>query len=162
MGKSPVLFIATKILRENGTGPTLIIGPPLTLMENQIEAAERVGVRAVTANDRVIADIEIKMGNNLEIVRGDLIRENLAIQVNPLQTRGQRLAWLVQALVDGGILSNGQGRSCGRALIASSRFRVSGTLAWFPALQGALRLLLGFLALRLSGKLKRRLSRRPC
>ena len=62
-----------------------------------------------TANDRVISDIKEQMGGNLEIVRGDLIRENLAIQVNPLQTREQRLAWLAQMLVGDEILSNGQG-----------------------------------------------------
>ena len=62
-----------------------------------------------TANNRVIADIREQMGNDLEIVRGDLIRENLAIQVNPLQTREQRLAWLAQMLIDNEILSNGQG-----------------------------------------------------
>ena len=62
-----------------------------------------------TANDRVIADIKEQMGSNLEIVRGDLIRENLAIQVNPLQTREQRLAWLAQMLVGDEALSNGQG-----------------------------------------------------
>lgn len=62
-----------------------------------------------TANDRVISDIKEQMGGNLEIVWGDLIRENLAIQVNPLQTREQRLAWLAQMLVGDEILSNGQG-----------------------------------------------------
>ena len=196
-GKSLVYFVSTKILRENGAGPTLIISPLLALMENQVESARIFGVDAVavnsdnkdqwddiyrnlnrvdalivsperlsneqfmrhlaevpgielvvvdeahsisdwghdfrpdyqrvskiidglpgnvtvlgttaTANDRVISDIKEQMGGNLEIVRGDLIRENLAIQVNPLQTREQRLAWLAQMLVGDEILSNGQG-----------------------------------------------------
>ena len=196
-GKSLVYFIATKILREGGAGPTLIVSPLLALMENQIESAQKIGVGAVTinsdnkdqwvniysnfanidaliisperlsnerfmdrlaevrgielvvvdeahsisdwghdfrpdyqrvsklidglpgnvtvlgttatANNRVIADIKEQMGNDLEIVRGDLIRENLAIQVNPPQTREQRLAWLAQMLIDNEILSNGQG-----------------------------------------------------
>lgn len=49
-GKSFVYFIATKLLRENGSGPALLISPLLSLMRNQIAAAERMGVRAVTIN----------------------------------------------------------------------------------------------------------------
>ena len=45
-GKSFVYFIATKLLRERGAGPTLLISPLLALMRNQIAAAERMGVRA--------------------------------------------------------------------------------------------------------------------
>lgn len=196
-GKSVVYFIATKILRENGAGPTLIISPLLALMENQIESAKKIGIDAVTinsdnrdqwddiydnldhvdaliiaperlsnekflerladvsgielvvvdeahsisdwghdfrpdyqrisnflkglpgsvtvlgttatANNRVIDDIKVQIDSGLEIIKGDLIRENLAIQVNPLQTREQRLAWLAQMLVEDKILSNGQG-----------------------------------------------------
>ena len=49
-GKSFVYFIATKLLREAGTGPALLISPLLALMRNQIAAAERMGVRAATIN----------------------------------------------------------------------------------------------------------------
>jgi ATP-dependent DNA helicase RecQ len=49
-GKSFVYFIATKLLREVGAGPSLLISPLLALMRNQIAAAERMGVRAVTIN----------------------------------------------------------------------------------------------------------------
>ena len=42
-GKSFVYFIATKLLREAGTGPALLISPLLSLMRNQIAAAERMG-----------------------------------------------------------------------------------------------------------------------
>ncbi len=49
-GKSNVYFIAAKLLREAGQGPTLLISPLLALMRNQIEAAERMGVRAATIN----------------------------------------------------------------------------------------------------------------
>jgi superfamily II DNA helicase RecQ len=45
-GKSLVYFIASKILREQGAGPTLLISPLLSLMRNQVEAAERIGIRA--------------------------------------------------------------------------------------------------------------------
>ncbi|MFT8898005.1 MAG: RecQ family ATP-dependent DNA helicase [Acetobacter sp.] len=49
-GKSFVYFIATKLLREAGAGPVLLISPLLALMRNQIAAAERMGVRAATIN----------------------------------------------------------------------------------------------------------------
>ncbi len=49
-GKSFVYFIAIKLLREQGAGPALLISPLLSLMRNQIAAAERMGVRAKTIN----------------------------------------------------------------------------------------------------------------
>ena len=49
-GKSSVYFISTRILRDRGAGPTIIVSPLLALMRNQIEAAERLGIRAVTIN----------------------------------------------------------------------------------------------------------------
>lgn len=49
-GKSFVYFIATKLLREQGAGPAILISPLLALMRNQIAAAERMGVRAKTIN----------------------------------------------------------------------------------------------------------------
>lgn len=47
-GKSFVYFIATKLLREAGMGPALLVSPLLALMRNQIASAERMGVRAET------------------------------------------------------------------------------------------------------------------
>lgn len=49
-GKSFVYFISAKLLRENGRGPALLISPLLSLMRNQIAAAERMGLRAATIN----------------------------------------------------------------------------------------------------------------
>ena len=49
-GKSAVYFVATKLLRERGAGPTLIVSPLLALMRNQIDAATRLGLRAHTIN----------------------------------------------------------------------------------------------------------------
>jgi len=46
-GKSFVYFIATKLLREAGEGPALLISPLLALMRNQKAAARRMGVRAL-------------------------------------------------------------------------------------------------------------------
>ncbi|PPK98138.1 ATP-dependent DNA helicase RecQ [Kineococcus xinjiangensis] len=49
-GKSAVYFVATALLRARGAGPTVIVSPLLALMRNQVAAAERAGVRAVTVN----------------------------------------------------------------------------------------------------------------
>ena len=57
-GKSAVYFVATALLRAAGAGPTVIVSPLLALMRNQIEAAERAGIRAVTVNSANTADWE--------------------------------------------------------------------------------------------------------
>ena len=49
-GKSTVYFIATRILRNNGRGPSLIVSPLLALMRNQMDAAERLGIGALSIN----------------------------------------------------------------------------------------------------------------
>jgi ATP-dependent DNA helicase RecQ len=49
-GKSAVYFVATALLRSRGAGPTVIVSPLLALMRNQIAAAQRAGIRAVTVN----------------------------------------------------------------------------------------------------------------
>ena len=46
-GKSVVYFIATKLLREAGEGPALLVSPLLALMRNQITAAERMRIHAI-------------------------------------------------------------------------------------------------------------------
>ena len=189
-GKSMVYFLATKLLREQGVGPTLLISPLLSLMRNQIETAARIGINAysinsdnkqdwseindlllnntcdlllisperlnnaefrtkilpgisgnigmlvvdeahcisdwghdfrpdyrrivriitilpqgvpvlgttATANDRVVADIQSQLGNQLLILRGPLDRESLRLQSIRLPGRSERLAWLAQNL----------------------------------------------------------------
>lgn len=49
-GKSAVYFISTRIFRDRGLGPTIIVSPLLALMRNQVSAAERLGIRAETLN----------------------------------------------------------------------------------------------------------------
>jgi ATP-dependent DNA helicase RecQ len=49
-GKSAVYFLATALMRRQGAGPTVLISPLLALMRNQIAAAERLGIHAVTVN----------------------------------------------------------------------------------------------------------------
>ena len=79
-GKSMVYFLATKLLREQGAGPTLLISPLLSLMRNQLEAAQRIGVVARTINST----------NNKEWLQ---IQNELAEdQVNLLLISPERLA----------------------------------------------------------------------
>src|SRR2546430_4109079 len=47
-GKSIVYFLATKILRDSGSGPALLVSPLLALMRNQIDAARNIGLRPFT------------------------------------------------------------------------------------------------------------------
>jgi len=188
-GKSSVYFISTKIYRDRGTGPTIIVSPLLALMRNQIESAQRLGIVAetmnsantsgwqavtarilnnqvdcllisperlandtfietvlqpiadrialmvideahcisdwghdfrpdyrrivsilrqlppnvpvlgttATANNRVVADIQTQLGN-IQIQRGSLIRESLALQTMVLSDQASRLAWLGQVI----------------------------------------------------------------
>ena len=49
-GKSAVYFIASRLMRDEGARPTLLISPLLALMRNQIQMAERLGVSAETVN----------------------------------------------------------------------------------------------------------------
>jgi ATP-dependent DNA helicase RecQ len=49
-GKSIVYFVATRALRDQNLGPTLIVSPLLALMRNQMEAAERLGIVASSIN----------------------------------------------------------------------------------------------------------------
>ncbi len=68
-GKSAVYFVATLLLREEGSGPTVIISPLLALMRNQIAAAERAGIRAVTINS---TNMEQWEETNAAIQRGEV------------------------------------------------------------------------------------------
>jgi ATP-dependent DNA helicase RecQ len=189
-GKSLVYFLATKLLREQGAGPTLLISPLLSLMRNQIEMAGRIGIRAhtihsanreewdtveaalkqnacdillisperlnnerflqsvlpgmaggvglfvvdeahcisdwghdfrpdyrrivrilqmlpksipvlgttATANNRVVADIQSQLGEDLFVLRGTLTRESLRLQTITLSNQSERLAWLIENL----------------------------------------------------------------
>jgi len=188
-GKSSVYFISTKIFRDRGLGPTIIVSPLLALMRNQIESAQRLGIMAetmnstnreewrsvtqrilnnqvdcllisperlandqfvetvlqpiadrialmvideahcisdwghdfrpdyrrivnilrqlpantpvlgttATANNRVVQDIQTQMGD-IQIQRGTLIRESLALQNIVLPDQASRLAWLAQTI----------------------------------------------------------------
>ncbi|MDP8220869.1 MAG: RecQ family ATP-dependent DNA helicase [Candidatus Stygibacter frigidus] len=49
-GKSYVYFIATSLLRESGKGMAILVSPLLSLMRNQLLAAEKMGINAATIN----------------------------------------------------------------------------------------------------------------
>ena len=44
-GKSFVYFVATKLLREAGAGPTLLVSPLLALMRNQLDSLRAPSLR---------------------------------------------------------------------------------------------------------------------
>ncbi|MBO5313223.1 MAG: RecQ family ATP-dependent DNA helicase [Clostridia bacterium] len=186
-GKSLVYFVCTKLLRAQGRGVTLVVSPLLSLMRNQLEAGQRLGLRCemlnsrvkdrkeeildlmergetdlvlitpetlfsgdvqkrlenieigllvideahcisdwghdfrleygslrriisalppsvpilattATANDRVIEDLEKQLGDNTYVSRGELMRDNLYIQVMHMPSRSERYAWLIQSI----------------------------------------------------------------
>ena len=49
-GKSLVYFVCTKLMREQRRGVTVVVSPLLVLMENQIEAAEKLGLQCDALN----------------------------------------------------------------------------------------------------------------
>lgn len=79
-GKSMVYFVAAKLMRAQGRGVTLIISPLLALMRNQIEAANRLQLKALTINSTNT--------DNWEVVR----RELLADRADLLLISPERLA----------------------------------------------------------------------
>ncbi len=96
-GKSFVYFIATRLLREGGLGPTLLVSPLLALMRNQIAATERMGVRAETINsdneeewDRVEKAARAGAVDILLISPERLANERFRDQVLALATAGGR------------------------------------------------------------------------
>lgn len=191
-GKSMVYFLATKLLREQGKGPTILISPLLSLMRNQIDSADRIGINAksinsvnqedwdevfeeirndnvdliivsperlandsfretvldevasniglfvvdeahcisdwghdfrpdyrrivrildalpsnipvlattATANNRVVEDISNQLGENIDIIRGPLVRESLSLQNITMPNPAVRLAWITERLAE--------------------------------------------------------------
>ena len=95
-GKSFVYFIATKLLRDDGNGPALLISPLLALMRNQIAAAERMGVRAATINSDNVGDwtrVEAK------IARGEID----ILLISPERLANERFRTRVLASIAGKI-----------------------------------------------------------
>lgn len=70
-GKSLVYFLATRLLRDQNAGCTLLISPLLALMRNQITAAQRIGIKAATINS--------SNKNEWENVKNQLLAGNVDI-----------------------------------------------------------------------------------
>jgi ATP-dependent DNA helicase RecQ len=51
-----------------------------------------------TANDRVVDGVVSQLGDGLEVFRGPLAREGLALHVIDLKSPAARMAWLAQTL----------------------------------------------------------------
>ena len=68
-GKSFVYFIATKLLREEGKGPALLVSPLLSLMRNQIVAAKKMGVLA----EKITSDNKHEWNSVYERIRRDQV-----------------------------------------------------------------------------------------
>jgi ATP-dependent DNA helicase RecQ len=75
-----------------------------------------------TANDRVIDDVAAQLGPNLEVIRGPLGRDSLHLQVVPLPSQAERLAWLAA------YLSSADGTGIVYVLTQADARRVSGWL----------------------------------
>jgi ATP-dependent DNA helicase RecQ len=99
-GKSAVYFLATRLLRDRGAGPTLIVSPLLALMRNQIAAAERLGLRARTINSTNRDDWR-QVGGELAADAVDLLLvgperlNNPAFRAELLPTFARRVGLLV-------------------------------------------------------------------
>ena len=99
-GKSFVYFIATKLLREAGCGPALLFSPLLSLMRNQIAAADRMGVRAVritSDNSAQWAEVEACLQrDDVDILLISPERlGNEHFRIGPLAEIAERIALLV-------------------------------------------------------------------
>jgi len=91
-GKSMVYFLSTRMRRDAGGGFTLLISPLLALMRNQIQAAERLKIRAATINSsnqdeweavqsQVLKDQVDLLLISPERLANDAFRENIMIPV---------------------------------------------------------------------------------
>ena len=81
-GKSAVYFVATSLLREQGLGPTLLVSPLLALMRNQIEAANRLGLRSMTVNSSTNTTVA-ELAERLEADDIDLVLVSPERLANP-------------------------------------------------------------------------------
>lgn len=71
-GKSLVYFVCTKLMREQKRGVTMVVSPLLALMENQIDAAQKIGLRCNVLNSTV-KDMRDEILTSLEKDELDLI-----------------------------------------------------------------------------------------
>lgn len=95
-GKSIVYFIATRLLRDEGRGPTILISPLLALMRDQIAMAERLGVRARSidsTNEAEWDEIEAELaGDEIDL-----------LLISPERLANQRFREKTLSLIEKGI-----------------------------------------------------------
>ena len=89
-GKSAIYFISTRILRDRGAGVTVIVSPLLALMRNQIDAADRLGIRAETINSTNTAD--------WDGIRGEILGDRIdAVLISPERLSNEKFVETVLA-----------------------------------------------------------------
>src|SRR3954464_15302684 len=98
-GKSAVYFVATALLRARGAGPTVIVSPLLALMRNQVEAAQRAGIRAETINS---ANVQDWADVHARIAAGDV--DVLLVSPERLNNPGFRDEGLPRLAADAGLV----------------------------------------------------------
>jgi ATP-dependent DNA helicase RecQ len=98
-GKSAVYFVATAMLRRRGSGPTVIVSPLLALMRNQVAAAQRAGIAAVTVNS---SNVEQWQAVYDDVQRGDV--DVLLVSPERLNNPGFRDAVLPQLAATAGLV----------------------------------------------------------
>jgi ATP-dependent DNA helicase RecQ len=98
-GKSAVYFVATALLRAQGAGPTVIVSPLLALMRNQVGAAQRAGIAAVTVNS---SNVEQWQQVYDDVQRGDV--DVLLVSPERLNNPGFRDAVLPQLAASAGLV----------------------------------------------------------
>lgn len=102
-GKSLVYFLATRILRDRGRGLAIIVSPLLALMRNQMEAARRIGVHAVSINSSLSRDETERLVEQLHANRVDCLLvspEKLANEKFVQETLGPVLEHVGMLVVD--------------------------------------------------------------
>lgn len=75
--------------------------PHYRLIERMVRTLPRnlrvLGTTA-TANNRVMEDLRQVLGPDLQVIRGDLVRDSLTLQTLSLGSQQERLAWLAQVV----------------------------------------------------------------
>jgi ATP-dependent DNA helicase RecQ len=96
-GKSVVYFVATKLRREAGHGPTFLISPLLSLARNQIASAKKFGLNSAAINSSETTNLKTNLSN---------MRKNLVdvVLITPEQLANKEK---FQELLDASILGIG-------------------------------------------------------
>lgn len=98
-GKSAVYFVASRLLRDAGAGPSIIISPLLALMRDQIQAATRAGITAEAIN----SSNSVRWPEIMERLRGGQI-DVLLISPERLNNPGFREEIMPQLVATTGLL----------------------------------------------------------